>query len=216
MVIIIASAKRLSRQQPRNSTLGVAMLAFDRVAVATGVLAGLYCLLAIHCYYKLKYLHGFSKDLNTRKLLTMSCFLTSILRVMSFTTITTFAVGELDLKSSLEGDDISENGKEEFFDKSMIVLFDLPDFSIISAYMLIVIVWAESFLLSRRHWMSSVHYRRTWLLGYLIFNSCLYTVQVSSPHLSVSLHPHSCQQVALYSFLLLPSINKVCPSSPSL
>jgi hypothetical protein len=154
------------------------MLAFDRVAVATGILSGLYCLLSIHCYYKLKWLHGISKDLNTRKLLTMSCFLTSILRVMSFTTITTFAVGEINLKSSLEGDDISENGKEEFFEKSMIVLFDLPDFSIISAYMLIVIVWAESFLLSRRHWMSSADYRRTWLLGYLIFNTCLYTVQV--------------------------------------
>jgi hypothetical protein len=161
------------------------MLTFSRLLIATGFLTGIYLLLTIHCYYKLKYLHGISKDLNTRKLLTMSCFLTSLLRVMSFATISAFTVGDFDLKSSLEEDDISGDGKEEFFDKSMIVLFDLPDFSIISAYMLLVIVWAESFLLSRRHWMSAVRYRRIWLLGYLVFNTCLYLVQVSSsPSLS--------------------------------
>lgn len=120
----------------------------------------------------------------------MSCFLTSLLRVMSFASLTAFAVGDFNLKTSLDGEDDISGGRDEFFDKSMIVLFDLPDFSIISAYMLLVIVWAESFLLSRRHWMSSVRYRRTWLLGYLVFNALLYAIQV-----------------ALYSFLLLPSIN---------
>lgn len=45
---------------------------------------------------------------------------------------------------------------------------------------------------SRRHWLSSFEFRRTWILGYLVFNALLYAVQVS-----------------LYSLMFMPSINQV-------
>lgn len=65
---------------------------------------------------------------------------------MSFATITAFILARISLSNSIEGqDDIESSGQREFFDKALIVLFDFPDFSIISAYMLAAIVWAEAF-----------------------------------------------------------------------
>lgn len=65
-----------------------------------------------------------------------------------------------------------------FFEKSLIVLFDFPDFSVLSAYFLLFIVWCDAFLTSRRHWLSSLNLRRTWMLIYFIFNILLYSTQI--------------------------------------
>jgi hypothetical protein len=102
----------------------------------------------LYVYFKLKRLYDVSDVLNTKKLFVMSCFLTCILRVMSFGTLTAFKISDdYDLTSSRYGgdDDIgADNG--DFFNKSMVVLFDFPDFSIISAYMLLAVAWGEAFL----------------------------------------------------------------------
>jgi hypothetical protein len=138
------------------------LLVFENLYVATGILTGLYIILALHGYHKLKWLHGLSPELNTRKLFVMSCFLTSLLRVMSFGSLTAFNIGNYDLSASLDGKDDISTGRSEFFDKAMIVLFDFPDFSIISAYMLLTIIWAESFFQ-----VSSFH--SLWAQNHLIF-----------------------------------------------
>lgn len=44
--------------------------------------------------------------------------------------------------------------------QAVLVLFDLPDFMIISAYVLLALVWAEAFIQSRNHWLSVKHFRR--------------------------------------------------------
>lgn len=44
--------------------------------------------------------------------------------------------------------------------QAVLVLFDLPDFMIISAYVLLALVWAEAFIQSRSHWLSVKHFRR--------------------------------------------------------
>lgn len=109
--------------------------------------------------------------------------------------------------------------QEIFFEKAILVLFDLPvrltlrpntvtrreqfaelgcvfngaqDFSIVSAYVLLGLVWVEAFLQSRRHWLSAVEFRRKMLIGYLVFNMCLYGAQMT-----------------LYLLLFLPSIDEV-------
>eukprot|EP00603_Paraphysomonas_imperforata_P007325 CAMPEP_0114414202 /NCGR_PEP_ID=MMETSP0103-20121206/1262_1 /TAXON_ID=37642 ORGANISM="Paraphysomonas imperforata, Strain PA2" /NCGR_SAMPLE_ID=MMETSP0103 /ASSEMBLY_ACC=CAM_ASM_000201 /LENGTH=344 /DNA_ID=CAMNT_0001582327 /DNA_START=224 /DNA_END=1255 /DNA_ORIENTATION=+ len=88
--------------------------------------------------------------------------------------------------------DESLNSEDEdtFLGAAMLVLIDFPNYVIISAYMLVAVVWAEAFLQSRRHWMSNYDYRQKWLMGYLIFNTCLYSVQL-----------------CLYSLIFLPNIN---------
>jgi len=108
-----------------------------------------------------------------------------------------------------------------FFLQAVLVLFNLPDFMIISAYVLLALVWAEAFLQSRNHWLSVRQFRRwanqheeyklenvmgvfkwimmlmtrlmnrMWLLSYLIFNACLYA-----------------GQLVLYTLLFLPKADR--------
>ena len=80
---------------------------------------------------------------------------------------------------------------EDFYYKASLVQFDLPDFCFVSAYVLLLIVWAEAILQSRRHWLSSSSFKRMWILGYMIFNILLYSTQAS-----------------LYSLLFVPQINQ--------
>mgnify|MGYP000900433637 CR=1 FL=1 len=122
------------------------MLVFDGLVIVTSLLGFSYFLLSIHALNSLVYLHKLSTLLNIRKLFVLSCLLTSILRTMSFLSLSCFLLSDYNLKSSLDGSNDLSTGKEQFFDKAMIVLFDFPDFSIISAYLLIALLWAESFL----------------------------------------------------------------------
>eukprot|EP00636_Phaeomonas_parva_P001236 CAMPEP_0118864290 /NCGR_PEP_ID=MMETSP1163-20130328/8915_1 /TAXON_ID=124430 /ORGANISM="Phaeomonas parva, Strain CCMP2877" /LENGTH=311 /DNA_ID=CAMNT_0006798383 /DNA_START=42 /DNA_END=977 /DNA_ORIENTATION=- len=72
----------------------------------------------------------------------------------------------------------------------MLVLFDLPDYMIVTTFTLLVLVWAEVFLDSRAHWLSSKTFRRRALIGYLVFNATVYATQL-----------------VLYSLLFVPTIS---------
>ncbi|CAN0015026.1 unnamed protein product [Ectocarpus sp. 13 AM-2016] len=136
-------------------------------------------------------LHGKSRSLDTKKLFAMSVLLLCLTRTMGFMTI-----GALNMRSVGDGGSSSRrswqnDADERFYEKTMLVLFDLPDFMIVSAYSLLAVVWAEAFLQSRRHWLSARVYKRQLLLGYMIFNSALYA-----------------GQLILYTLLFLPSFNQ--------
>ncbi|KAG2520436.1 hypothetical protein JM16_006699 [Phytophthora kernoviae] len=66
----------------------------------------------------------------------------------------------------------------DFYNKVVAVLFNLPDFLFVSSYLLLVLVWAEAFQSSRRHWFSAAAFRRKWMIFYLIFNGGLYLTQL--------------------------------------
>lgn len=171
---------------------------FEGLLGSTTTLAIVYFLLAVFLYYKLFWLqiHS-SQGLNTRKLFAMGCLLTAILRCMSFSSMALLCIGRVDF--SFNSDNLSPSGNKDddtlqdnytFFEKSLIVLFDFPDFCYISAYVLLLIVWAETYLKSRRHWLSSMRYRRFWMLSYFVFNIILYGTQL-----------------ALYSLLFIPEVD---------
>jgi hypothetical protein len=161
------------------------------------VLAAVYFVVMVIGIRKLYLLQRVSQGMNTRKLFVMNCLLSSILRFLSFASMTIFVWCEfhVDLDSSgttTEGDDDQYNpDKIDFFEKASLVLFDLPDFCFISAYVLLLVVWAEAILQSRRHWWSSTNFRKTWMMGYVVFNSLLYIIQV-----------------ALYSLLFVPTVDQ--------
>lgn len=67
---------------------------------------------------------------------------------------------------------------QSFYDSAMTVLFDLPNAIVISTYVLLTLVWAESALMSRMHTESTVRWRKKWLVWYTIFNSGLYATQI--------------------------------------
>eukprot|EP01038_Epipyxis_sp_PR26KG_P009630 gene9630-12966_t len=169
---------------------------FEDLTIATIALACMYVCLSFYVGKKLLWLQntGGTPDLNTRKLFVMTCLLTSILRFMSFASMAVLDLNRVHYSVHSSGpqqkdDDSSRN--EQFFEKSLLVLFDFPDFCCISAYILLMVVWGEAYLKSRRHWLSSIKFRRVWILGYLIFNVLLYASQIS-----------------LYSLLFLPAIDK--------
>ena len=158
-------------------------LVFENLTGACLILSGIYACLAVFTTKQLVWLHQNSPSgLNTRKFFVMTCLLTAVLRTMSFA-----SMAFLDIETDNNDD---SNANQDFFDEAFLVLFDFPDFCCISAYMLLIVVWAEAYLKSRRHWLSSFRFRKMWLLIYLVFNTLLYTVQV-----------------ALYSLLFLPVVN---------
>lgn len=78
-----------------------------------------------------------------------------------------------------------------FYEKAVRVLFNLGDFISVSCYLLLVVVWVETFTQSRRHWYASERSSRRWMTGYLIFNIFLYTGQLASYLLYFFLDPTS-------------------------
>ena len=161
---------------------------FEGLVGATLTLTILYFLLFVYTGKRLIWLQSNSSSgLNTRKLFVMTCMLTSALRVMSFGSMAMLDLGRVDFE--VESDDVSGTG--DFFEKSSLVLFNFPDFCCISAYVLLLVIWAETYLKSRRHWYSTMRFRKAWMLGYFIFNIILYA-----------------SQLTIYSLLLLPSVDK--------
>ncbi|CAM9146113.1 unnamed protein product, partial [Phaeothamnion confervicola] len=140
-----------------------------------------------------------SPGLDTRKLFAMSILLSCLTRFMGFFSIGNARTGSIRIGRGggggnggrEEDPDYKEDANQRFYEKTVLVLFDFPDFIIISAYVLLAVVWAESFLHSRRHWLSARVYRRNWLTFYLVFNSVLYA-----------------GQVLLYSLLFLPNVSR--------
>ncbi|CAI5712695.1 unnamed protein product [Hyaloperonospora brassicae] len=76
------------------------------------------------------------------------------------------------------GDGGHAQAELDFYNKVVAVLFNLPDFLFVSSYLLLVLVWAEAFQSSRRHWFSAAAFRRKWMIFYLVFNGGLYLTQL--------------------------------------
>ena len=74
--------------------------------------------------------------------------------------------------------DPSSANYQSFYDASMAVLFDLPNSIVVSTYVLLTLVWADCFMQSRVHNKDTIKWKRRWLMGYTIFNSCLYFTQL--------------------------------------
>ena len=83
-----------------------------------------------------------------------------------------WACGDRELPSSPSG-----AAGLEYYAKSVVLLFDLPDFIVVSTYGLLLVVWFEGFLEARSHWLDPRSYRRNWRVVYLCFNVLLYGSQ---------------------------------------
>eukprot|EP00551_Chaetoceros_affinis_P004953 CAMPEP_0203669994 /NCGR_PEP_ID=MMETSP0090-20130426/6206_1 /ASSEMBLY_ACC=CAM_ASM_001088 /TAXON_ID=426623 /ORGANISM="Chaetoceros affinis, Strain CCMP159" /LENGTH=347 /DNA_ID=CAMNT_0050534763 /DNA_START=101 /DNA_END=1144 /DNA_ORIENTATION=+ len=72
----------------------------------------------------------------------------------------------------------SSSDNQNFYDSSMTILFDLPNAIVVSTFVLLTLVWAECFLQSRFHTESMIQWKKKWLMGYTVFNSCLFSGQL--------------------------------------
>ena len=167
----------------------------EGLIVPSFILAMLYLVLSFFGAICLRRLHRVNPVLNTKKVLVMNCLLSSFLRFLSFASMSALNFWNYDI--SVETDGGTSNGSEisVFFDKAALVLFDLPDYCFVSAYVLLLVIWAEAILQSRKHWLSATQFRKRWLLVFVLFNISLYSVQV-----------------ALYMFLFVPAVDQVLTS----
>mmetsp|Transcript_14602 Transcript_14602/g.30612 ORF Transcript_14602/g.30612 Transcript_14602/m.30612 type:complete len:381 (-) Transcript_14602:755-1897(-) len=173
------------------------------VSLLLSSLLFLFCLvLAKRKYDYLTRVNNGSRRLDTKKLLVLSAATASFLRIMSFVGVIAMDIANVRAhytlkpathqrreheENSQQHENINnphekyqhpEDKNQSFYDSSMTVLFDLPNAIVISTYILLTLVWAECSLLSRFHTENSVHWRKKWLIWYMIFNTGLYATQL--------------------------------------
>ena len=150
-----------------------------------GLLFGFTLILAKRKYF---FLRRSDRSFDLKKLLVLSAGTVCFLRIMSFVGVIAMDIANVRAHYSLNPASIKDMKKgdgrqpiernQSFYDSSMTVLFDLPNAITVSTYVLLTLVWAECYLLSRFHTESSVQWRKRWLVWYMIFNSALYATQV--------------------------------------
>jgi len=151
----------------------------------------LYLFCFILAKRKLSSLHDMHPDLSLKKLLLLSVLILSFIRIMTFLGVTMMDIANVrahyipnPAHYHRHSHNDSKNGYEKiahnqsFYDSSMMVLFDLPNAIVVSTYALLTLVWAECFLQSRLHTESTIRWKKRWLKGYAVFNTCLFTTQI--------------------------------------
>ncbi|KAJ8602636.1 hypothetical protein CTAYLR_004099 [Chrysophaeum taylorii] len=135
------------------------------------LLSLLYFCMTLHAFSQLRRNWG---ALDTKSLFLLSMSTACALRLMCFVGFclldetrqhvspTSYVTPELDM-----------------YARAVVLLFDIPDFVLVSTYVLLLVVWAECFVGSRRHWLSARNYKETWHRCYLGLNVVLYGTQLS-------------------------------------
>ena len=120
-----------------------------------------------------------------KKLLVLSVSVISALRIMTFFGVTCMDVANVRAHYSpspssfiISSPAVTTDHYQNFYDASMAVLFDLPNTIAVSTYVLLTLVWAECLVQSRIHTVDNHKLKRKFLLGFTIFNSCLYSAQL--------------------------------------
>jgi hypothetical protein len=169
----------------------------------TIALSVVYLALATYVAMRFVQLHRVNTEvINTRKLFVLNSLLVSVLRALTFFSVTVF--NWLEFHTQIRTDfkqaaaaaaaaaEVDETlSTDAFFEKAVLVLFDLPAFCCLSGYVLLIVVCAEASMEARDHWLNPSSFRQGWLMGFLVFNALLYSVQVS-----------------LYSLLFVPQVDQ--------
>lgn len=162
----------------------------DEIGSTMLLLCLLYFCVTVHAASKLPPLLSSRRQFNTKHLFLVSMTTTCCLRLMCFAGFCLLDASELSAGGVTSSSVVSS--QLDTYATVVAILFDLPDFMLISTYVLLVIVWAEAFLGSRSHWLSARHFKRDWHRAYLVFNLLLYGAQL-----------------CLYAAILLSDLNAV-------
>ena len=192
----------------------VVTVTIDNLTIALVVASILYTFCLILSYRKLVGLHQIRPQLSTKSLLLMSVAVVCAVRIMTILGVAGMNFANVRAHYSLQPIDrqhhststststsTSSSGydrNQAFYDKSMTVLFDLPNCVVVSTYVLLTLVWAECFLESRFHTESISQWKNSWLKLYTCFNSVLYGCQLVL-YCSIFLATDSIVRTVLYA-----------------
>lgn len=149
---------------------------------ASFFLALVYLLASLFAARKLYVIRLVSRSWETTTYFVGSILFACSVRCLVFATLCALSLLDVGLTSG--GTDASGNSDQRasvhaiFYLKTVRVLFNLGDFIVVSCYLLLVVVWVETFQQSRRHWYSQDKSRRNWMILYLVFNFVLYVSQI--------------------------------------
>jgi len=106
-------------------------------------------------------------------LFTASVLFASIIRFLSFSTISMLSFKNIELNNTGTDDPAGGNTSwsttqhDEFYTRVTVTLFSVGDFVFLTAYMMLVVLWAETFQRTRRHFFSVAALKRRMLSVYL-------------------------------------------------
>lgn len=160
------------------------VVTMDVLTMALLISAVLYVVCGFLAYRKLAVLNRYRAELSTQKLLILSVALVSVVRIMTILGVASMNIANVRAHyklspQSTDGDSNTRDQHQLFYDKSMTVLFDLPNCMVVSTYVLLTLVWAECFVKARLHTESAATLKKTWLIYFMVFNSLLYTLQLT-------------------------------------
>jgi hypothetical protein len=187
MMVVISGTMKTVLNGIKLRSDGSVTVTIDNLTVALLVSSILYAFCLVLARRKLAGLHRIRPQLSTKKLLLLSVAVVCLLRIMSILGVAIMNRANVKAHYSLQPIDRSkqpsstqneEDRNQAFYDKSMTVLFDLPNCVVVSTYVLLTMVWAECFLESRFHTESIIHWKKLWLKLYMGFNSLLYGCQL--------------------------------------
>jgi len=140
------------------------VLDVDRLGLATYFLAVIYMSLAISASFKLKRINKFINQWNSQKAFHHSVVIHLYVRAFSFGLLSLFSVLETHVWYTLE-----------------VILFTLPEFFIISTYILLFFHWLEIYIFSHEQFLinSRDTFSRRWKLAFAIF-TCLFYVLLTT------------------------------------
>jgi hypothetical protein len=164
-----------------GSSDGSVAVTIDILTMALLILSVFYAFCLILAKRKLSVLNRLRPELSTKKLLILSVALVSVVRIMTILGVAMMNIANVSAHYSLQpphSHNSAGDRHQAFYDKSMTVLFDLPNCMVVSTYVLLTLVWAECFVEARLHTESATQLKKTWLIYFMIFNSALYVAQL--------------------------------------
>ena len=162
---------------------GDVAVTIDILTLSLLISAVLYSFCLILAKRKFTVLHRLSPEMSTKKLLILSVALVAVVRIMTILGVVSLNIANVRAHYSLQpprsGRSSAGDRHQLFYDKSMTVLFDLPNCMVVSTYVLLTLVWAECFLDSRLHTEPARQWKKTWIIYFMVFNTALYAVQLA-------------------------------------
>jgi len=156
---------------PSPASLGQLIERGPETAFILGILylaASLYAARRLHLVYRSR------RAFDLPALLISSVVFNLLVRLLSFVTLAVLALRNEDIGGG-GGDDA---GNALWLQHVMAVLLNTGDFTAISTYLLLGVVWVELLQKTRKHFYSHEAIRRDWLIAYVVLNCLLYALQI--------------------------------------
>jgi hypothetical protein len=194
----------------------------ERSGSNTFVLFALYAVSLVFAARRLSLLLRVKREWDAPLMFVGSIVFSLSVRTLSFGTLAVLAFRNVDVDGGGSGGGGGGGGTggggnpggsdQLFIQRCMAVLFNVADWSAVSTYSLLGVVWMELLVSTRRHFYSPEATQRRWLLAYLVANTALYCVQIGL-YVAVFATPSDPDALLAAVYRTLGVLNAVLPAT---